>query len=147
MYLNKVLLIGRATQDPEIRVLPDGRKVAVFSLATNRVFFTKEGEKKEETEFHNIVAFGKWAEVCQNYLKKGNLLFVEGRLQTRSWEGQDGQKKQRTEIIVERLNLGPKEKKETLKKTPETKEVKKEEIKKEIPVIEEDEINLDDLPL
>jgi single-strand DNA-binding protein len=107
MNLNKVFVLGNLTRDPEIRNLPSGQPVANFGIATNR-FYTQEGEKKQETEFHNIVAFGKSAEIVSQYLKKGSLVLIEGRLRTRSWDdASSGAKKFRTEIIAERLQLGP----------------------------------------
>lgn len=106
MYLNKVLLYGNLTRDPELRALPSGQQVATFGLATNRSFRNKEGQQQEQTEFHNIVAFGRTAEVMGQYLKKGRAVFVEGRMQTRSWEA-EGQKKYRTEIVVDNFQFGP----------------------------------------
>ena len=107
MYLNKVFLYGNLTRDPEIRALPSGAQVASFGLATNRVYKDKTGEKKEVAEFHNIVAFGRQAEVIGQYCKKGKAIFVEGRIQTRSWEGkEDGKKQYRTEIVVETFQFG-----------------------------------------
>lgn len=106
MYLNKVQLYGNLTRDPEVKALPSGQQVANFSIATNRSFRTKEGERQEQTEYHNVVAFGRTAEVIGQYLKKGRPVFVEGRLQTRSWES-DGKKNYRTEIIVENFQFGP----------------------------------------
>lgn len=108
MYLNKVYLIGNLTQDPEFKALPSGSSVASFSIATNRTWTDKQGQRQETAEYHNVVAYGKQAETINQYLKKGSLLFVEGRLQTRSWEAQDGQKKYRTEIIVDTFQFGPK---------------------------------------
>ncbi|MGA1046433.1 MAG: single-stranded DNA-binding protein [Minisyncoccia bacterium] len=108
MYLNKVYLIGNLTQDPEFKALPRGTSVASFSLATNRTWTDKQGQRQETAEYHNVVAYGKQAETINQYLKKGSLLFVEGRLQTRSWEAQDGQKKYKTEIIVDTFQFGPK---------------------------------------
>jgi len=108
MYLNKVYLIGNLTQDPEFKALPSGSSVASFSLATNRTWTDKQGQRQETAEYHNVVAYGKQAETISQYLRKGSLLFVEGRLQTRSWEAQDGQKKYRTEIIVDTFQFGPK---------------------------------------
>jgi single-strand DNA-binding protein len=102
MNLNKVMLIGRLTRDPEMRYTPSGSPVTTFSLATNRYGQSTDGEKKEYTDYHNVVAWNigqrKLAEICGSYLHKGNLVYVEGRLQTRSWEGQDGQKRKTTEI-------------------------------------------------
>jgi single-strand DNA-binding protein len=106
MYLNKVQLIGNLTRDPELRSLPSGIKVASCALATNRTWKDPSGAKKEATEYHNIVAFGKPAELIAQYMKKGSSLYVEGRLQTRSWDAQDGQKKYRTEIVVENFQFG-----------------------------------------
>ena len=105
MYLNKVLLYGNLTRDPEVRALPSGQQVVNFGIATNRTFKNKEGEKQEQTEFHNVVAFGRTAEVMGQYLKKGRPVYVEGRLQTRSWES-EGQKKYRTEIVVDNFQFG-----------------------------------------
>jgi single-strand DNA-binding protein len=106
MYLNKVFLYGNLTRDPEMRALPSGQQVASFALATNRTFKNKEGQKQEAVEFHNIVAFGRQAEVIGQYLKKGRPVFIEGRIQNRSWE-KDGEKKYRTEIVVENFQFGP----------------------------------------
>jgi single-strand DNA-binding protein len=105
MYLNKVLLYGNLTRDPEMRALPSGQQVASFSIATNRVYKDKEGQKKEQVEFHNIVAFGRQADLIGQYMKKGRPLYVEGRLQTRSWEA-DGKKNYRTEIVLENFQFG-----------------------------------------
>lgn len=105
MYLNKVQLYGNLTRDPELRALPSGQNVANFSIATNRVYKDKEGNKKEQAEFHNVVAFGRSADLIGQYMKKGRPLYVEGRIQTRTWE-KDGQKQYRTEIIVESFQFG-----------------------------------------
>lgn len=98
--LNKVMLIGNLTRDPEMRYTPQGTAVCTFGLATNRSWNTDSGEKKEDVEFHNLVAWGKLAEICSNLLKKGRKVFAEGRLSTRSWQGQDGTQKQRTEVVI-----------------------------------------------
>ncbi|MES2059923.1 MAG: single-stranded DNA-binding protein [Patescibacteria group bacterium] len=108
MYLNKAMLFGNITKDPEIRALPSGIKVASFGLATNRTYKDKNGVKQEKSDFHNIVVFGKQAELIQQYMKKGSSLYVEGRIESRSWDAADGQKKYRTEIIVENFQFGPK---------------------------------------
>ena len=109
MNLNKVLLIGNLTRDPEARNLPSGQAVSSFGLATNRIWNDREtGERKKQVEFHNIVAFGKLAEICNQYLNKGKMVYIEGRLQTHSWEDQGGTKKYRTEIIAEKMQMGPK---------------------------------------
>lgn len=106
MYINKAIIAGNVTRDPELRALPSGVKVTTFSVATNR--FWKDaatGERKEMAEYHNIVVFGRQAENCAQYVKKGSQICIEGRIQTRSWE-QDGQKKYRTEIIAENVQFG-----------------------------------------
>ncbi len=107
MYLNKVLLYGNLTRDPELKSLPSGIKVVSFSIATNRNYKDKDGNKKDATEYHNIVSFGRQAEVIAQYLKKGRPIYVEGRLQTRSWDGADGKKNYRTEIVVDSFQFGP----------------------------------------
>lgn len=103
MNLNKVLLIGNLTRDPEVRSTPTGQTVASFSIATSRKWTDKEGQQKEQTEFHNCVAWRKLAEIIGQYLKKGSKMYVEGYLQTRSWEDQQGTKKYRTEIVVDNM--------------------------------------------
>lgn len=104
--LNKVLLIGNLTRDPELRFTPQGTAVCTFGLATNRSWTTGEGgEKNEQTEFHRVVAWSKLAEICGQLLKKGRKVFVEGRLQTREWTTQEGQKRQVTEIVMENMIL------------------------------------------
>lgn len=107
--VNKVILLGRLGQDPEMRYAPSGTAIATFSLATNSRQKSNEGEWVDKTEWHNILAFGKTAEVAGEYLKKGKQLYVEGRLQTSSWEDQQGQKRYKTEIVVSELQMiGPK---------------------------------------
>jgi single-strand DNA-binding protein len=105
MYLNKAYIIGNLTRDPELKALPSGIKVCNFSVATSRKFRDKEGQMQETAEFHNVVVFSKLAELCAQYLRKGQQALVEGRLQTRSWE-QNGEKKYRTEIIAENVQFG-----------------------------------------
>ncbi len=107
MNLNKIFIIGNLTRDPESRALPSGQSVTSFGVATNRFFSNKEGQKQQDTQFHNVVAFGRLAEIAKQYLNKGSLVMVEGRIQNRSWEGKDGQKKYRTEIVTESMQLGP----------------------------------------
>lgn len=106
MYLNKVLLYGNLTRDPELRALPSGMNVVNFSIATNRVFRDRDGKKQEQTDFHNVVVFGRQADTVNQYMKKGSAVFVEGRLQTRSWE-KEGQKHYRTEVVADRVQFGP----------------------------------------
>lgn len=107
MNVNQATLVGRLTRDPESRSLPSGQQVTSFSLATGRTYTDKENKKVETTTFHNVVAFGKQAELIAQYVKKGQLLFVQGRIENRSWE-KDGQKHYRTEIVVETFQFGPK---------------------------------------
>ena len=102
------MLIGRLAADPESRTTPSGQSVATLRIATNRVWNNREGQKQEQVEFHTVVAWGNLADISTKYLKKGQLAFFEGRLQTRSWQGTDGVKKYRTEIVAENLQLGPK---------------------------------------
>jgi len=107
MYLNKAFLYGNLTRDPELKALPSGGQVVNFGIATNRTYKDKSGAKQEATEFHNVVAFGRTAEVIAQYMKKGRPIFVEGRIQTRSWEGkEDGKKQYRTEIVVDNFQFG-----------------------------------------
>ncbi len=108
MYINKVILYGNLTKDPELKSLPSGMNVNSFSLATNRSTKDASGARKDVVEYHNVVAFGKQAEVIHQYVKKGNPIYIEGRLQTRSWDGQDGKKNYRTEVILESFQFGPK---------------------------------------
>ncbi|MFA6193504.1 MAG: single-stranded DNA-binding protein [Parcubacteria group bacterium] len=106
MSLNKVLLIGNLTRDPELRSTPSGQSVANFSVATNRVWKDPQsGEKKEAVEFHNIVMWRRLAEIAGQYLHKGSKIFLEGRLQTRSWQDQSGNKKYMTEIVAENMQM------------------------------------------
>ena len=106
--LNKVLLVGRLTRDPESRTTPNGQRVTSVSVATNRNFKDKEGNRQEQVEFHNVVIWGKLAEIASQYLIKGQEVMIEGRIQTRSWDGQDGVKRYKTEIVAESLQLGSK---------------------------------------
>src|SRR3989338_1685672 len=107
MYLNKALLFGNLTRDPELRALPSGMNVCNFSVATNRVYKDRDGKKQEQADFHNVVVFGRQADTVSQYLKKGSSVYIEGRMQTRSWE-QNGEKKYRTEVIADRVQFGPK---------------------------------------
>ena len=154
--LNKVMLIGNLTRDPELRYTPQGTAVVTFSVATNRQWKTESGEMKDNAEFHRVVAWDKLAEICGKMLKKGIRVYVEGRLQTRSWQAQDGAQKSTTEIVIsdmivldsrkatdevsvpEDFNQEPKEK--AAPKKPAAK------AKKEEPAEEAPEINEDDIP-
>jgi single-strand DNA-binding protein len=162
--LNRVQLIGNLTRDPELRYTPSGTAVCTFSIATNRNWTTDQGEKKEEVEFHRIVAWNKLAELCSQFLTKGRKVYVEGRLTTRQWNAQDGTQKQTTEIIIndmilldnrrtggqevvaaeEEVQQSPKEESEKPTKGKKAKEeVKKEETEEEQA---EDEVAPDDIP-
>lgn len=103
MNLNKAMIIGNLTRDPEIKNTPSGQTVATFSVATNLVWMNQAGQKQEKVEFHNIVAWRRLAEICGQYLRKGAKVFIEGRLQTRNWVGQDGVKRYRTEIVADNM--------------------------------------------
>lgn len=107
MYINKAFIYGNLTRDPELKSLPSGVPVVSFGLATTRSWKNKDGQKQEDTQFHNVVAFGPMARTIGQYLKKGRAVFVEGRIQTRSWDAPDGQKKYRTEIVVDSFQFGP----------------------------------------
>jgi len=107
MNLNKVFVLGRLTADPQLRSTASGQQVASFGMATNRVWTDKSGQKQEAVEFHNIVVWGRQAEIASKFLIKGSLAFIEGRLQTRSWEDQQGQKRRTTEVVADRIQLGP----------------------------------------
>lgn len=156
MNLNRVILIGNMTRDPELRSLPSGQPVASFGLATNRIWKGKDGSQQKHTEFHNIVMFGRLAEIAQQYLKKGASIMIEGRIQTRSWQGQDGAKKYKTEIVTENMQMGPKrtsdgtraENTSGIQVDPPSSEGLGGDKLGEVPTVEypEDEINPNDIP-
>ncbi len=107
MYLNRAIIIGNLTRDPEKKALPSGIAVTSFAVATNRVYKDKNGARQESTDYHNVVVFGKQAESAAQYLKKGSNVLVEGRMQTRSWDDKaSGEKKYRTEVIADRVQFG-----------------------------------------
>lgn len=143
MYLNKAIIIGNITKDPELKALPSGINVASFGVATNRTWKDKTGVKQEKPEFHNVVVFGKQAESVHTYMKKGSQILVEGRIETRSWDGQDGKKNYRTEIIAETMQFGP-------KRSTESKPIEKPDERDSgdgNPHLElEEDINLEDIP-
>lgn len=151
MNLNKVLLIGRLTADPQLRNTPGGQAVSTFSVATNREWKDAKGEKKKEVQFHNIVVWGRSAEIAHQYLRKGALLLVEGRLQTRSWQDKQGQNRSTTEIICERFQFGPKAAGSS-SASPMDREMPSsaftDEVKEELPEIniEEGELKAEDIP-
>lgn len=108
MYINKAILFGNLTRDPELKALPSGMNVCNFSIATNRVFKDRDGKKQEQTDFHNVVVFGRQADTVSQYLKKGSTAYIEGRIQTRSWDDKSsGEKKYRTEIVADSVQFGP----------------------------------------
>ncbi len=154
MYLNKAIIIGNLTRDPETKALPSGIKVATLGVATNRVWKDKSGAKQESTDYHNVVVFGRQAETVSQYLKKGSSLLVEGRLQTRSWDGTDGQKRYRTEIVADRIQFGQRSGGQSggqnTSSGSQTKSDSQDDNSKDIPsdTIEypQDEINPDDIP-
>lgn len=160
MNLNKVFLIGRLTRNPEIRTTNSGQTVCVFGLATNRIWIDQNKQKQEKTEFHNIVLWGRLAEIASQYLAKGNLVFIEGRIQTRSWQDNEGNKRYTTEIVADNIQLGPKgvfaqsqtesSTQMNLDQKPETTQEVKDGIPpEEIPIIEEgqdEEIDVKDIP-
>ncbi len=146
MYLNKAIIIGNLTRDPEIKALPSGVKVASFGVATNRVWKDKNGVKQENVDFHNIVVFGRQAEIVGQYMKKGSSILVEGRMQTRSWDDASGVKKYRTEVVVDRMQFGPK--REGSAGGYSAPSAPAEDDKKALDTIEypEEEINPEDIP-
>jgi len=147
MNINKVILVGNLASDPEIRTTPSGQQVCSFRLATNRFWTDKNtGQKQSKVEFHPIVTWGRLAEIASRYLTKGSMAFVEGRLETRSWQDSSGTKHFRTEVIATNIQLGPKTSKQT------TTEELSETPAVEPPIIEEieeneEEIDVKDIPL
>lgn len=147
MNLNKVFILGRLTADPQLRTTQTGHQVANFSIATNRVWTDKAGAKQEEVEFHNVVLWGRQAEIASQFLFKGSLALIEGRLQTRTWQDKQGQNRKTTEIICERLQLGPRSAQPGAPK-PQTQATETSSQKDELPAIDidEEDIKPEDLP-
>ncbi|MEK7555528.1 MAG: single-stranded DNA-binding protein [Patescibacteria group bacterium] len=147
MNLNKVFVLGRLTADPQLRTTQTGHQVANFSIATNRVWTDKAGAKQEEVEFHNVVLWGRQAEIASQFLFKGSLALIEGRLQTRSWQDKQGQNRKTTEIICERLQLGPRSTQPGAPKS-QTQTTEANVQKDELPAIDidEEDIKPEDLP-
>ena len=146
MYINKAIIYGNLTRDPELKSLPSGTVVVNFSVATNRTWKDKSGQKQEDVEYHNVVAFGRTAETVNQYMKKGSGIYVEGRIQTRSWDAADGTKKYRTEVVADRVQFGPRRD----GAMPATANVAKED-KQEVPPVDtidypEETVNVDDIP-
>jgi len=163
MNVNKVVLVGRVTRDPEIRTTPSGQSVATLSLATNSFWTDKSGTKQEKTEFHNIVLWGKLSEIAGQYLTRGQECFIEGRLQTREYTAKDGTTRRTTEIIAENLQLGnrsntqgqgtsrgPVTNTPQKQNTPQTRAQAPASVEEEIPTInlddEQEEIKIEDVP-
>jgi len=159
MNLNKVILIGNLTSDPELRNTPSGQPVCNFRLATNRIWNDKgTGQKQQEVEYHTVVLWGKLAEISSQFLNKGSLVMIEGRLRTRSWQDASGNKRYRTEIVAQTLQLGPRGQRPIPTSAPQQQTPTQQE---EIPIIEEpssaetttgeekeeDEIKVEDIPL
>lgn len=156
--LNRAQIIGNITRDPEVRVA-GGQKVATFGVATSFSWKDQSGERKEKTEFHNIVAWRKLAEICEQYLRKGSKVYIDGRIQTRDWEGEDGVKRYRTEILMENMIMLDKKGAtggapsdfgggfESSREQRSIKEKKAPEISQEAAAKpEEEEVSIDDLP-
>lgn len=143
MNLNKVILVGRLTKDPQLRSTPSGQAVCSFGVATNRIWRDRQsGEKKQQVEYHNIVLWRRLAEIASQYLTKGSLVLIEGRLQTRSWEDASGNRRTRTEIVGESMQLAPKSLGKALP------EEAAEQEPENIPIIEEDQdINPEELEM
>lgn len=144
MYLNKAMVFGNLTRDPELRSTPSGQQVCSFGIATNRVFKKPDGQKGEQTEFHNVVAWGRLGETCAQYLRKGSSAYVEGRLQTRNWE-KDGVKQYKTEIIAETIQFGPKGSSSGASAAPRAAEPAA-AAKEDVIDYPADEVNPDDIP-
>lgn len=145
MNFNKVILVGRVATDPEMRSTPAGQSVCTFRLATNRIWTEKDsGQKKEKTEYHNIVLWRRLAEIASQFLTKGSLVLIEGRLETKSWQDSSGNRRFRTEVVGQIMQLGPR----AAGKTPPSPK-EKETPQEDIPIIEEkseEEINIKDIP-
>lgn len=161
--LNRVQLIGNLTRDPELRYTPNGTAVCSFGIATNRNWTTDTGEKKEEVEFHRIVSWNKLAELCSQFLVKGRKVYVEGRLQTRSWTGQDGAQRTTTEIVIDDMILldskrpgeevfrgtsaeAPVAEESQDKKEEEQAPPSKKRAQKDTPKTDEEEVSAEDIP-
>lgn len=151
--LNRAQLIGNVTKDPEVRQTSGGQMVASFSIATNSSWVDKTGQRQEKAEFHNVVIWGKLAEVAQQYVKKGKKIFVEGRMQTRDWDGEDGVKRYKFEIVVDSMIMldragAPSGEgvESTYERQPNSSAMKSSEPAGEMAAVAEEEVTLDDLP-
>lgn len=150
LNLNRAMILGNATRDAELRTTPNGKSVASFAVATNRRYKDASGETRDEVQFHEVVAWGKLGEIAQMIVKKGSKVFVEGRIQTRNWEGQDGAKRERTEIIAENIiglsARGESTGYESASTDPTTSEAPTPAEAPKAKKKDEEEINLDDIP-
>ena len=147
MSLNRVQLIGNLTRDPEMKQIPGGQVVTSFGVATNLTWTDKSGEKQNKVEFHNIVAWRKLAEICGQYLKKGSKVFVEGKLQTRDWEGEDGVKRYRTEIVADNMiMLDNKTNNNREEYSNNDSQVKEDSLKEKKEEVEIEKVNVEDIP-
>ncbi|MFA5086179.1 MAG: single-stranded DNA-binding protein [Candidatus Paceibacterota bacterium] len=145
MNLNKVFLVGRIASDIEMRSTPSGQSVCTFSLATNRTWKGKDGQKQEESQFHRVVLWAKLAEIASQFLTKGSLVLIEGRIQNRSWDDKSGVKRYTTEIIGEAMQMGPRGQGDGQQKS--FSAPKKQAEDEDIPIIEDgDEIDVKDIP-
>lgn len=146
MNVNKAIIAGNLTRDPEARTTTSGQLVASFGVATNRIWNDRSGQRQKQAEFHNVVVWGKLAEICQKYLSKGRLVYIEGRLQTRTWQDQAGNKKNRTEIIAERMQMGPRTAGTAVSEPTPEEAPPAEETEAETPPQTEEEINVEEIP-
>ena len=146
MYLNKAILIGNLTRDPELRSTPNGVQIATLGIATNRVWKDKNGAKQESADFHNVVVFGKQAETTAQYLKKGSSVLIEGRMQTRSWDASDGTKKYRTEVVADRVQFGPRRDGNSSAPTPTVGAPTPQDVGDDAIEYPEENVNVDDIP-
>ncbi|MBU0613978.1 single-stranded DNA-binding protein [Patescibacteria group bacterium] len=146
--LNKVMIIGNLTRDPELRQTTSGQSVCTLGVATNRYWNNQDGEKQEQTEYHNVVCWGKLAEICNQYLTKGKKVYFDGRLQTRDWEGQDGVRRYRTEIVAENMIMLDRGGAAGGSFTPPDIDASPEPLKNESPSEQppDDEIKIEDIP-
>lgn len=149
MNFNKAIVVGNIVQDPENRALPDGKSLTTLKVATNRMWNDAAGNKQQSTEYHNIVLFGRLAEIGHQYLAKGGLVLIEGRIQTRSWDDASGVKKYRTEIIAESMQMGPKSAVSTAVPQP-SQQKPTTKAKDDLPVIDQEDIladeDIEDIP-
>jgi single-strand DNA-binding protein len=150
MNLNKAIIVGRLTQNPELRTTPAGQTVCSFSMATNRTWTGANNQKQEKTEFHNIVLWQKLAEIAGKYLTKGATVLIEGRIQTRSWQDASGVKKYRTEIVAETMQMGPRMPGQPVANNQPAQSIQEKPPVEDIPIIEEKkddgEIRIEDIP-